>query len=369
MAPIRPIEQFNNHKPQNSVKRISAIKTPRPPRLAPKSRRRFSLKKPAPVSPVSRLVPLHAARTLADAESAAALVPRDIDANVDASSAVAERTPYDGNTAFNLYLREVGETKLLTVEEENQLAARIKKGDKKARERMIKANLRLVVKIAREYEDYGMPLLDLINEGNMGLMKAVERFDPTKGAKLSTYSSWWIKQAIKRALANQSKTIRLPIHVVDKLFHMRHAAVKLQEVLGREPTDEELGDELGMSAKKVNQLRTAAIRPASLEAPLGDDDTSRIADVVKDESADTPYEQLEEKTNTTMLRDLVATLPTREAEILRYRFGLDGDQERTLEEVGAKFGVTRERIRQIQNVALAKLRKEIEKLETVKVAA
>jgi len=234
---------------------------------------------------------------------------------------------------------------------------------------MIKANLRLVVKIAREYEDYGMPLLDLINEGNMGLMKAVERFDPSKGAKLSTYSSWWIKQAIKRALANQSKTIRLPIHVVDKLFHMRHAAVKLQEVLGREPTDEELGDELGLSAKKVAQLRTAAIRPASLEAPLGDDDSSRIADVVRDESADTPYEQLEEKTNTSMLRELVATLPTREAEILRYRFGLDGDQERTLEEVGEKFGVTRERIRQIQNVALAKLRKEIEKLETVKVAA
>jgi RNA polymerase primary sigma factor len=280
-----------------------------------------------------------------------------------------ERQPYDGNTAFNLYLREVGQTKLLTPKEENELAARIKKGDKKAREQMIKANLRLVVKIAREYEDYGMPLLDLINEGNMGLMKAVERFDPAKGAKLSTYSAWWIKQSIKRALANQSKTIRLPVHVVDKLFHMRQASVKLQEVLGREPTDEELGDELGFSAQKVAQLRTAAIRPASLEAPLGDDETSRIADVVRDETADTPYEQLEDKTNTSMLRELVATLDPREAEILRYRFGLDGDPERTLEEVGQKFGVTRERIRQIQNVALNKLRKQIEKLETVKVAA
>jgi len=281
-----------------------------------------------------------------------------------------ERYPYDGNTAFNLYLREVGQTKLLTPQEEVELARRIKKGDKKAREQMIKANLRLVVKIAREYEDYGMPLLDLINEGNMGLMKAVERFDPAKGAKLSTYSSWWIKQAIKRALANQSKTIRLPVHVVDKLFHMRHAAVRLQETLGREPTDEELGHELGLTAAKVVQLRTAAIRPASLEAPLGDDeDSSRIADVVKDEGADTPYEQLEEKTNTDMLRELVATLDSRESEILRYRFGLDGDPEKTLEEVGQKFGVTRERIRQIQNIALKKLRKQIEKLETVQQVA
>jgi RNA polymerase primary sigma factor len=200
-------------------------------------------------------------------------------------------------------------------------------------------------------------------------MKAVERFDPAKGAKLSTYSSWWIKQAIKRALANQSKTIRLPVHVVDKLFHMRKASVKLHEVLGREPTDEELGDELGLTARKVEQLRAASVRPTSLEAPLGDDETSRIADVVKDDTAHTPYEELEGKANTSMLRELVATLETREAEILRYRFGLDGDNEKTLEEVGEKFGVTRERIRQIQNGALLKLRKQIEKLETIRVAA
>jgi RNA polymerase primary sigma factor len=331
------------------------------PRLAVKGgRRRFALKSKGPEQ-TAQIIELK--------EPSVAIVPRD-EAQLAADYEKApERLPYDGNTAFNLYLREVGQTKLLTIEEENQLAARIKKGDKKARELMIKANLRLVVKIAREYEDYGMPLLDLINEGNIGLMKAVERFDPTKGAKLSTYSAWWIKQAIKRALANQSKTIRLPVHVVDKLFHMRRSAMKLQEVLGREPTDEELGDELGFSAQKVAQLRTAAIRPASLEAPLGDDDTSRISDVVADESADTPYEQLEDKTNTSMLRELVATLEQREAEILRYRFGLDGDAERTLEEVGQKFGVTRERIRQIQNTALAKLRKQIEKLETVRVAA
>ncbi len=321
--------------------------------------RMFAFKNPVRTEPRSKIVNLESA-----VESNQTLVPREI-----TEPQTLERLPYDGNTAFNLYLREVGQTPLLKVEEENKLAARIKRGDKKAREQMIKANLRLVVKIAREYEDYGMPLLDLINEGNMGLMKAVERFDPTKGAKLSTYSAWWIKQAIKRALANQSKTIRLPIHVVDKLFHMRKASVKLQEEFGREPTDEELGEELGMSARKVAQFRTAAIRPASLEAPLGDDDTSRIADVVRDESASTPYEQLEGKTNVELMQDLVKTLPVREAEILRYRFGLDGDSEKTLEEVGEKFGVTRERIRQIQNIALARLRKEIEKLETVQAAA
>src|SRR6201994_1774425 len=199
----------------------------------------------------------------------------------------------DSDTGIKIYLREIGQIPLLTPQEEIELAARIKKGDREARALMIKANLRLVVKIAHDYANLGLPLLDLISEGNIGLMKAVERFDPAKGGKLSTYSSWWIKQSIKRALANQSKTIRLPIHVVDKLFHMRKAAVKLQEELGREPTDEELGDELGMSARKVAQFRTAAIRPASLEAPLGDDDSSRIADVVRDESASTPYEYLE----------------------------------------------------------------------------
>src|SRR5690348_17217600 len=157
-----------------------------------------------------------------------------------------ERSSYDGDTAIKLYLREIGQVKLLTPQEEIDLAARIKKGDKKAREQMIKANLRLVVKIARDYEGIGLPLLDLISEGNIGLMKAVERFDPAKGGKLSTYGSWWIKQSIKRALANQSKTIRLPVHLVDKISKMRRTAMRLQEEFGREPTDEELGEELGI---------------------------------------------------------------------------------------------------------------------------
>jgi RNA polymerase primary sigma factor len=276
-----------------------------------------------------------------------------------------ERSSYDGDTAIKLYLREIGQVKLLTPQEEVELAARIKKGDKKAREQMIKANLRLVVKIAHDYEGFGLPLLDLISEGNIGLMKAVERFDPAKGGKLSTYGSWWIKQSIKRALANQSKTIRLPVHLVDKISKMRRVAMKLQEEFGREPTDEELGEELGISASRVGQMRTAAIRPASLDAPIGDDDSNNFSEVVQDENADTPYEHLEEKTVTVMLQEMVKTLDEREGTILRYRFGLDGGSERTLEEVGQRFGVTRERVRQIQNIALNKLRKMIEKLESV----
>src|SRR6266404_2444329 len=273
------------------------------------------------------------------------------------------------DNAYTLYLREIGQTKLLTREDEVVLAKRIHEGDEAAREQMINANLRLVVKIARDYEDYGLPLLDLINEGNMGLMKAVERFDPKKGAKLSTYAAWWIKQSIKRALANQSKTIRLPVHIVDKLFHLRRAANKLEEVLGREPTDDELAADLDFPVARVKQLRRAAIRPTSLDAPIGDDETNRVADVVKDESADTPYEQLEEKTNSALVHEMVETLDDREQAILRQRFGLDGGDRKTLEQIGEQFGVTRERIRQIEEIALKKLRQRIVELDTVQFAA
>lgn len=276
---------------------------------------------------------------------------------------IQQREEYDGDTAIKLYLREIGQVKLLTPEEEIELAARIKKGDKKAREHMIKANLRLVVKIAHDYDGLGLPLLDLINEGNIGLMKAVERFDPAKGGKLSTYAAWWIKQSIKRALANQSKTIRLPVHLVDKISRLRRVALQLQEVFGREPTDEELAEELGIPAHRVAMLRSIAARPTSLDAPIGDDETSTFAEVVQDERATDPYEQLEEKTVTAMVSELLSRLDPREQEILRQRFGLDGGPEKTLEEVGADLGVTRERIRQIQNIALSKLRRMIQKLE------
>jgi len=288
---------------------------------------------------------------------------------VEPAPVEAQHSSYDGDTAFHLYLREIGQTPLLMPREEIELARRIKKGDRRAREQMIKANLRLVVKIARDYEGYGMPLLDLINEGNIGLMKGVERFDPNKGAKLSTYAAWWIKQSIKRALANQSKTIRLPVHVVDKLFHLRRAAAKLEEVLGREPSDDELAAELDYSVVRVRQLRRAAVRPTSLDAPIGDDETNHVADVVKDENADTPYEQLEEKTNNALVHEMIETLDARERAILRQRFGLDGDDRKTLEEIGAQFGVTRERIRQIEEIALRKLRKRMQELDTVQFAA
>jgi RNA polymerase primary sigma factor len=268
--------------------------------------------------------------------------------------------------AFTLYLREIGETKLLTPAEEIVLARRIKRGDKMAREHMIKANLRLVVKIARDYENYGLPLLDLINEGNIGLMKAVDRFDPKKGAKLSTYASWWIKQSIRRALSDQGKTIRLPVHVGDKLLHIRRAESKLHDEFGRAPTDEELSDEVGIPAKRIAQYRKAAIGPVSLNAPIGDDE-STIAEIVADENASNPYKGLEEKTDSALIYEILPTLDKREQEILRARFGLDRDDEETLEEIGQRFGVTRERIRQIQEIALAKLRKQIGRLEAVQV--
>jgi RNA polymerase primary sigma factor len=263
--------------------------------------------------------------------------------------------------SLQLYLREIGQVKLLTPAEEIVLAKRIKRGDKSAREHMIKANLRLVVKIARDYENLGLPLLDLINEGNIGLMKGVERFDPKKGAKLSTYASWWIKQAIKRALANQSKTIRLPVHVVDKVAHIRRAEMRLREVLDREPTDEEVASELGIDAKRVRRYRQASRAPVSLDAPIGDDDNDRVSEVVADPNAALPSEQLVYESDNALVQEILATLPEREREILAMRFGLNDGKERTLEEVGERFGVTRERIRQIQEQALKTIRKAMEK--------
>jgi RNA polymerase primary sigma factor len=262
--------------------------------------------------------------------------------------------------ALQLYLREIGQVQLLTPKEEIALARRIKRGDKAAREQMIKANLRLVVKIARDYDGLGLPLLDLINEGNIGLMKGVERFDPRKGAKLSTYASWWIKQSILRALANQSKTIRLPVHVVDKMAHIRRAERKLREVLDRDPTDEEVADALGLNPRRVRQYRQASRAPVSLDAPLGDDESSRVSEVVADPNAALPFDRLIRETDRNLVREVLATLTGRESAILALRFGLNDGRPKTLEEVGEHFGVTRERIRQIQEEALKKLRAGME---------
>ena len=270
----------------------------------------------------------------------------------------------DPDTSIKIYLREIGKTPLLIPQEELDLAARIKKGDREARVLIIKANLRLVVKIALDYANFGLPLLDLVSEGNIGLMKAVERFDPAKGGKLSTYAAWWIKQSIKRALDNQSKTIRLPVHLVDKISKMHRVSSQMSEELGREPTDDELAEEIGLSRGKVSQLKTASIRPASLDASISNDDSTEFGEIVGDKDAQTPFELLRDKNLRDELSDLLEILDDRERKIIFQRFGLDGGKPKTLEEVGKKFGVTRERIRQLQNIALAKLRQALSKKET-----
>src|SRR5271166_4862773 len=274
----------------------------------------------------------------------------------------------DSETSIKIYLREIMQTPLLTTQQEIELAARIKKGDQEARAWMIKANLRLVVKIAHDYSNLGLPLLDLISEGNLGLMKAVERFDPAKGGKLSTYGAWWLKQSIKRALATQSKTIRLPVHLVDKIAKVRRVAMNMSEELGRESTDEEVAEEIGISSAKVSQLKRVSIRPASLDAPISDDDSTKFGEIVGDEEAQTPFELLRDKNLRDEVSELLEVLDDRERKIIFQRFGLDGGNPKTLEEIGKKFGVTRERIRQLQNVALDKLRRALRKKETPQAA-
>jgi RNA polymerase primary sigma factor len=265
---------------------------------------------------------------------------------------------------LQLYLREIGQVKLLTREEEIKLARRVQRRDTRAREQMITANLRLVVKIARDYENLGLPLLDLINEGNIGLMKGVERFDPDKGAKLSTYAAWWIKQSIMSALANHGKTIRLPAHVVERVGKMRRAEMKLQDILHREPTDQELGQEVGLDARRIRRYRDASRAPVSLDAPLGDDESERISEIVADPNAAAPFERMLKENDAGLVREALAILNERETSILEMRFGLGDQAPKTLEEVGAHFQVSRERIRQIQDEALRKMRKKIEKRDT-----
>jgi RNA polymerase primary sigma factor len=271
---------------------------------------------------------------------------------------------YDTESSLKTYLKEISRTPLLTIEEEVALAKRIQAGDEKAREHMIRANLRLVVKIAGDYAGCGMSMSDLISEGNLGLMKAVERFDPEKGGKLSTYGAWWIKQSIKRALANQSKTIRLPIHMVDKIARMRRISHMLTEALGREPTEEELSEELGVARHKVSMLRQAALRTTSLDAPINDGEATSYGDIIADEAATDPFTQLENSNLHGELGGLLDILDEREKHIINNRFGLNGLRPMLLEEVGREFGVSRERIRQIQNVALTKMRNALRKKDS-----
>ena len=266
-------------------------------------------------------------------------------------------------------MRDIGRFPLLTVQQETELADKIKKGDAEARERMINSNLRLVVTIARDYANLGLPLLDLISEGNVGLTKAVERFDPANGAKLSTYAMWWIKQSIKRALANQSKTIRLPVHLVDKIAKLQRASRQMSDELGREATDDELGEEIGIASEKIARLKNLAIRTTSIDSPIGDDDATEVGEVIGDEAAQTPFEMLRHKNLLREIGGLLDMLDKREMTIISLRFGLDGGESKTLEKVAKNFGITRERIRQLQNIALAKLRCALRKREDLLDAA
>jgi RNA polymerase primary sigma factor len=215
------------------------------------------------------------------------------------------------------------------------------------------------VTIARDYTDYGMPLLDLVSEGNIGLMKAVERFDVTKGAKLSTYAVWWIRQSIKRALSNQSKLVRLPVHLNEKMSKMRRVALRMSEELGREATDDELAAELGIAAEKVSELRAVGIRPTSLDAPIRDDGLTEFGESVADEQAQSPFELLRDKDLRSKVDGLLEELNGREKKIIAERFGFGGRARKTLQEIGDTLGVSRERIRQLENFALAKLRRAL----------
>jgi RNA polymerase primary sigma factor len=263
----------------------------------------------------------------------------------------------EADVILNRYLQEIGSIPLLTPEEEIQIARRIQRGDPAARERMIRTNLRLVVTIARDYVNLGLPLLDLISEGNIGLMKAVDRFDPDKGAKLSTYASWWIKQAIKRALGSQGKTIRLPDKVVEKIAHLRRVSAEISNELGREATEDELAEELGIPAKTVARLKSVGLRPESLDAVVGDDEMTEFGEHIPDEQAQTPFELLREKDFSNQVDRFLKTLNERETTIIAERFGLNGTEAKPLEQVAEMIGVTRERVRKLETAALAKLRR------------
>ena len=255
-----------------------------------------------------------------------------------------------------MYLKEIGRIPLLTPEEEIELAKRMEKGDEEAKRRLAEANLRLVVSIAKRYVGRGLLFLDLIQEGNLGLIKAVEKFDYRKGYKFSTYATWWIRQAITRAIADQARTIRIPVHMVETINKLIRVSRQLVQELGREPTPEEIAKEMGISPEKVREIIKIAQEPVSLETPIGEEEDSHLGDFIEDQDAKAPAEEASHTLLREQLDEVLSTLTDREQKVLRLRFGLDDGRARTLEEVGCTFGVTRERIRQIEAKTLRKLR-------------
>ncbi|MBQ6510979.1 RNA polymerase sigma factor RpoD [Candidatus Saccharibacteria bacterium] len=281
------------------------------------------------------------------------LSDEDLEITVDNVDAFAD-------DSVRLYLREIGKIPLLSPEEELDLAHRVLKGDKKAKDKMVEANMRLVVSIAKRYSGRGLDFLDLIQEGNTGLLRAVEKFDPEKGFKFSTYATWWIRQAITRAIADQARTIRIPVHMVETINKVLRTTRKLTTELNREPTNEEIAKELDMEVEKVEYVMKIKQDIASLDASVGrdgDDEDSVLGDFVEDEERESPEDSVATKILKEQLAEIISTLSEREQKIIKMRFGIGGDRSHTLEEVGAEFSVTRERIRQIEAKALSKLRK------------
>jgi len=258
--------------------------------------------------------------------------------------------------ALQLFLKDIGKVDLLTAAQEVELAKRIERGDHSAKQEMVEANLRLVVSIAKKYRNQGLPFLDLIQEGTIGLVRAAEKFDYRKGFKFSTYATWWIRQAVARALADKARTIRMPVHVVEKLNKIVRSERKLRAELGREPNAAEIGRDLDLSPEEVEHIRRSAQTPVSLEKPVGDEDESEFGHFITDENLPLPDEEAEITLRKETLRKILGTLSSRERQVLELRYGLDGQHPRTLDEVGRTFNVTRERIRQIENQSLKKLR-------------